>query len=145
MTSRHWVLSGAFALLLAASPSGAAAGFTGLKTRIETPLMRESVAFYTDVIGLEVLSTWDEQGDRGAILGLGGSPGAQAFLEIAHVADGPPPAVSLQFRVDDLAAVETRLRGRWEYRGPEARPWGSTYLYLRDPAGVQVIIYEGEL
>ena len=120
-------------------------GFTGLKTRIETPLLDETARFYTDLLGLRVLDAWDEAGDRGVILGLRDTRSGEAFLEIAHAAAATTPVVSLQFRVRDLAAVEARLRGRWPYRGPERRPWGSTYLYLRDPAGVQVILYEGDL
>ena len=123
----------------------AAPAFTGLKTRIETPLFRETAAFYTDLLGLEVLDAWEDAGDRGVILGLGGAQDTGAFLEIAHADAAAHAAISLQFRVNDLSAVAARLRGRWDFRGPEKRPWGSTYLYLRDPSGVRVIVYEGDL
>lgn len=155
MATRFRCLPGRAALLLAMTALLASCAaqrtaapthrFTGLKTRIETPRLEETAAFYTGLLGLTVLDAWDEDGDRGMILGLGPARAAEAFLELAQGAAAPAPAVSLQFRVDDLAAVEARLRGQWEYRGPEARPWGSTYLYLRDPAGVQVIVYQGEL
>lgn len=42
---------------------------TGLKTRIETPSFQQSVAFYTELIGMTVLDSWNEAGDEGAILG----------------------------------------------------------------------------
>ena len=119
---------------------------TGMKTRIETSQFDETVAFYTDLIGLKVIESWDEGGDKGAILGLSDSPTGQAFLELAPTAlPKSHDAISLQFRVSDIDAVAERLRDRWPFRGPEKRPWGSTYLYLKDPSGVRVILYEGEL
>ncbi|MEX0900104.1 MAG: VOC family protein [Gammaproteobacteria bacterium] len=117
-----------------------------MKTRIETTQFDETVAFYTELVGLTVIETWDEGADRGAILGLGDSKSGQAFLELAPTAlPKSNKSVSLQFRVSDIDAVAERLRDRWSFRGPEQRPWGSTYLYLTDPAGVRVILYEGEL
>ena len=123
-----------------------AASVTGMKTRIETQKFDESIAFYTELVGLTVIDSWDEEGDRGAILGLDGMKDGQAFLELAPTAETEAHgAISLQFRVDDIDVVAERLKGRWEFRGPEVRPWGSTYLYLTDPSGVRVILYEGEL
>lgn len=122
------------------------ASMTGLKTRIETPFLQESIAFYTELLGMVVLESWDDNDDKGVILGLGTSAQAEAFLELAYV-DAPKSytGMSLQFRVRDLAVVAESLRGHWAFRGPEERPWGSTYLYMKDPTGVQVILYEGEL
>ena len=119
---------------------------TGLKTRIETPIFQESIAFYTEHLGMKVLESWDENGDKGVILGLRSSAQGEAFLELAYV-ETPRTykGISLQFRVRDLAVVAERLRGLLQFRGPEECPWGSTYLYLEDPTGVQVILYEGEL
>lgn len=123
-----------------------AATVTGMKTRIETPKFDESVAFYTELVGLTVVDSWDEEGDKGVILGLDGAKDGRAFLELAPTHEAKAhDAISLQFRVDDIEAVAERLRGRWDFRGPEVRPWGSTYLYLTDPSGVRVILYEGEL
>lgn len=122
------------------------ADITGLKTRIETPHFAESVTFYTTLLGMQVLDTWDDDGDKGAILGLSDSTGGTAFLELAYSnVEHDHAGLSLQFRVADIEAVVEKLRGQWEYRGPVERPWGSTYLYLQDPAGVDVIVYAGEL
>ncbi|NNF57684.1 MAG: VOC family protein [Rhodothermaceae bacterium] len=117
---------------------------TGLKTRIETPFVRESLAFYVDYLGMTVLQSWDD--GNGAILGLGPSVHSEAFLELAYTDTAPAyRGLSLQFRVDDLSAIVEKLRGRVAFRGPTPRPWGSTYLYLDDPTGIQVILYEGDL
>ncbi len=119
---------------------------TGLKTRIETLFFRESITFYSEYLGMSVLESWDKDGDKGVILGLGSSAQSEAFLELAYV-ETPKSyeGISLQFRVHDLVALAEKLRGHLEFRGPEKRPWGSTYLYLEDPTGIQVILYEGEL
>ena len=119
---------------------------TGLKIRIETPFVQECVAFYSKHLGMTVLETWDDNGDTGVILGLGSTTRGEAFLELAWV-ETPRTyeGINLQFRVADLGFVADKLRGQVTFRGPDERPWGSTYLYLEDPAGVQVILYEGEL
>ena len=121
-------------------------GTTGMKTRVETPLYQESVMFYTELMGMAVLDSWNEGDDKGAILGLGRPGEGEAFLELAsadrvRICEG----MSLQFRVSDIAAAAGRLSGRVEFRGPEKRPWGSTYLYLKDPIGIPIILYEGDL
>ena len=111
---------------------------TGLKIRIETPFFRESIAFYSEHLGMTVLESWDENGDKGAILGLGSSAQGEAFLELAYVdTQKTYEGISLQFRVRDLVVVADKLRGHLEIRGPEVRPWGSTYLYLEDPSSVR--------
>jgi len=92
---------------------------------------------------MTVLESWDKDGDKGVILGLGSSTRGEAFLELAHVeTPRTHEGISLQFRVSDLAVVVERLRGDLEFRGPEKRPWGSMYLYLQDPTGIKVILYE---
>lgn len=94
---------------------------------------------------MAVAEEWDEPGDVGVILSL--SEGRdEAFLEI-YLAEREADftALSLQFRVDSLSEFEQSLPDHVEYDGPTPRPWGSTYLYLRDPNGIQVIVYEGGL
>ena len=118
---------------------------TGLKTKISTPRLQESVDFYTRYFGMKVLETWDEPGDRGVTIGFS-TPEAEAFLEIYYAEElGSYDAISLQFRVDDAKAFADGLHGRLEFRGPTPRPWGSLYVYLTDPSGIQVVVYEGGL
>lgn len=118
---------------------------TGLKTKISTSLLEESVDFYTRFLGLKVLETWDDPGDRGVILGFS-TPKAEAFLEIYHAEEpGHFDALSLQFRVDSAEAFVESIRGQIDFRGPTPRPWGSTYVYLTDPSGIAIVVYEGGL
>lgn len=134
---------------------------TGLKIRIETPLFNESIKFYGDYIGMTVLQLWDHAADeadnlsslnktdnidRGAILGLGTSIDGEAFLEIAYT-ESPTvfPGLSLQVRVNCINDFIKKIQGKLTFEGPVERPWGSSYLYLTDPSGISVILYEGKL
>lgn len=94
-----------------------------LKTRIETPRWTETVAFYRDILGLEVLQSWESDGDTGAILGWTDAPSPVEALEIAQT-DSPVAyrGLSLQFRVPDLEAALERLRDRWAFTGPKTAP-----------------------
>ena len=92
---------------------------------------------------MNVVEEWREANDVGCILSLAHG-GREALLEIY---EGPQPedlsALSLQFRTDDLAAFEASLPPGTPVKGPLKRPWGSTYLYLTDPNGISVVVFEG--
>lgn len=112
-----------------------------LKTRIETDRFDACVAFYEQRLGLQVRERWDSDGDRGVIFSASAGTAGNA-LELAEGSSSRrPTGLSLQFRVDDLTPWATRLEDLGG-RGPIARPWGARYLYLEDPAGVQVILYD---
>jgi catechol 2,3-dioxygenase-like lactoylglutathione lyase family enzyme len=116
---------------------------SSLKTKITTGRLAETRAFYIDCLGMHVVEEWQQENDVGCILSLAGG-GREALLEIY---EGPQPgdlaALSLQFRTDDLAAFEASLPPGTRVRGPVKRPWGSAYLYLTDPNGITVVVYEG--
>jgi catechol 2,3-dioxygenase-like lactoylglutathione lyase family enzyme len=118
---------------------------SALKTKITTSRFEDSRHFYVDCLGMKVVREWREENDVGCVLALGNGEGA-AFLEIC---EAPQPesfaGVSLQFRTDDLAAFQEALPAATAARGPVKRPWGSTYLYLTDPNGISVIVFEGEI
>ncbi len=115
-----------------------------LKTKITTPRFAETIAWYRALFGLAEVEAWDQPGDKGSIFALPGG-GNEALLEIY---DGPTAdfaGFSLQFRTDDLDGFHAAIAGRFESRGPINRAWGSRYLYLTDPNGISIIIYEGGL
>lgn len=118
---------------------------SSLKTKITTGRLAETRAFYIDCLGMQVAEEWREENDVGCILSLAGG-GREALLEIY---EGPQPgdlsALSLQFRTVDLAAFEASLPVGTQVTGPLKRPWGSSYLYLTDPNGITVVIFEGGL
>ena len=116
-----------------------------LKTKISTPRYLETRTYYETVFGMTVAEEWKEPGDVGVILAFPGGR-QEAFLEIYDVEEQRQyDGLSLQFRVDSITDFMKRLPGNIEFEGPTGRPWGSTYLYLRDPNDIQVIVYEGGL
>jgi catechol 2,3-dioxygenase-like lactoylglutathione lyase family enzyme len=116
-----------------------------LKTKISTPKYRQTREFFETVFRMRIAEEWNDPGDVGVILALPGGR-EEAYLEIysAEVASSFT-GLSLQFRVNSLSEFLSSLPKDISYDGPTARPWGSTYLYLRDPNDIQVIVYEGGL
>ncbi|MEO1167528.1 MAG: VOC family protein [Pseudomonadota bacterium] len=116
-----------------------------LKTKVTTPRFAETRDFYVRVFGMTVAEEWDGADDKGVILAFAQGR-EEAFLEIY---DGPDAfdfsGLSLQFKTDDLDGFVAALDPQIERRGPVARPWGSHYLYLTDPNGIAIIVYEGGL
>ncbi|MEM9234878.1 MAG: VOC family protein, partial [Pseudomonadota bacterium] len=116
-----------------------------LKTKVSTPRIVETQRFYERVFGMVVAEEWESPGDRGVILKFPGGTG-EALLEIYYAEDAfDLSGVSLQFKVETMSSFMASLPADISYEGPKPRPWGSTYLYLQDPAGVQIIVYEGGL
>lgn len=117
-----------------------------IKTRIDSDEFAETRAFCGEILGLEVLAVWDHGDDAGCILGFS-TVGSTGFLEIggSDIPRAGLEALSLQFRVADIDAFAKSLAGKWPIEGPVPRPWGSTYLYLDDPNGISVIVFEGDI
>jgi len=114
-----------------------------LKTKIITPQLVETRDWYRDLLGLAVLEQWDEQNDKGCILGFGG-PNSEALVEIYFgEAQADFSGLSLQFRVDDVDLLDIPDEPRFARRGPEDRQWGSRYLFLTDPNGISVVLFSG--
>jgi catechol 2,3-dioxygenase-like lactoylglutathione lyase family enzyme len=114
-----------------------------LKTKITTPFLEATRDFYESLFTMEVVEAWSEPDDRGVILGFVGGP-REAVLEIyddsrRHDFSG----ISLQFKVEDIERFVSAIPSTYEFRGPVERPWGSKYVYLTDPNGISVIVYEG--
>jgi catechol 2,3-dioxygenase-like lactoylglutathione lyase family enzyme len=118
---------------------------SALKTRIITAKLEETRYFFIACLGMRVLEEWQEANDVGCILALAGG-GREALLEIY---EGPQSenftGLSLQFRTENLATFKAGLPPTIECRGPTKRPWGSSYLYLTDPNGISVIVFDGGL
>ena len=116
---------------------------TSLKTRITTPRLAETVAWYRDLLSLKVAEEWNEPGDRGCILALPGT-GQEAYLEICEAAGTADfSGLSLQFRIGDVDAFKAPDEPRFKSRGPVDRPWGSRYLFFTDPNGIMVVLFSG--
>lgn len=118
---------------------------SAFKTKIITPKLEETRAFFVNCLGMQVVEEWQEENDVGCILALAGA-GREALLEIYEGQQSEEFAgISLQFRTENLGTFKAGLPATIECRGPTQRPWGSSYLYLTDPNGISVIVYDGGL
>ncbi|MGB5821073.1 MAG: VOC family protein [Saonia sp.] len=125
-----------------------------LKTVIRTKNFEASRTFYTQILNLEVEEEYnDGNGSKGLIVRFG-PEGSNAFLEISEITDTHSyyqeafsknienDKMDIQLRTDNVKYWADLLKEKWKARGPVLRPWGSYYLYLRDPDGLQLIIYQ---
>ena len=126
-----------------------------LKTAIRTRDLEAAKAFYTQILDLEIEEEFDDgNGSRGCILRIG-PPQSNAFLELSEISQAHSyyqrafseklenDKIDLQIRTLNVDYWASRLKeSSWEAWGPADRPWGSRYLYLKDPDGLQIIIYE---
>lgn len=123
-----------------------------LKTMLRSRDLEASRRFYVDVLGLEVVEEWGEAGDRGFIVAFGQGAG---FLELLGIDPDHPKhrpsfadsvandKIELQIRVESVDGWVERLEGLAEVDGPVTRPWGNRYLWIRDPDGVRIALFQG--
>lgn len=95
-----------------------------------------SVAFYRDVLGLQIFREWA----TGTVFFLGGG-----LLELSRSA-GPVPddKISLWLQVRDVDAEFGRLEaaGVTVAEAPVDEPWGLREARLRDPDGLMLVLVE---
>jgi len=120
-------------------------GFISLKTTIRTKNFESSKMFYSTVLQLKIVEEYDDKnGSQGCILRIG-SEESNAFVEISEIEakhDFLNDKIDLQIKTNSILYWAERLQKLWKVSGPIDRPWGSQYLYLRDPDGLQIIIYQ---
>jgi catechol 2,3-dioxygenase-like lactoylglutathione lyase family enzyme len=122
-----------------------------LKTMLRCGDFEGTRRFYTELLGLQVVEEWNDPGDRGCILRFGAG---QGFLELLHA--GPDevgdPAfaqrvandkIEIQIHVASIDTWVKRLEGRVPFEGPVRRPWGNRYLWIRDPEGLRIALFQG--
>lgn len=113
------------------------------KTKISTPKFAGTRDWYQRIFGMVPIEEWNDPGDTGVILAFAGGAN-EGLLEIyltdvTHDFSG----LSLQYRAEPLDDFVDTLPADIERDGPKSRPWGARYLYLTDPNGISVIVYEG--
>lgn len=123
-----------------------------LKTMLRCRDLAASRRFYATVLGLPVVEEWDTSGDVGCILEFGAGGG---FLELLAVDSRHPKydaafeqcvandKIELQIRVESVDAWAELLAGKIPAEGPVTRPWGNRYLWIRDPDGVRIALFQG--
>ncbi len=123
-----------------------------LKTLLRSRDLEASRRWYAEILRLEVTEEWDEGDDRGFVVSFGPRGGLLEVLAAgrADPSPGRPEAgatraldrFELQVRVDSVDAWARRLAGRVRVEGPVTRPWGNRYLWIRDPDGIRIALYE---
>jgi catechol 2,3-dioxygenase-like lactoylglutathione lyase family enzyme len=109
---------------------------------------KKSVDFYQNILGMELISGWDREDGKGALLSAGGT----AVIEIYGAANGKiyngpsPVALNLALRVENTSAVDKlyeRLSGLGVERAesPQDRPWGHRSFVIHDPDQIPIHIY----
>ena len=102
----------------------------------------ESLAFYRDVLQLELVEEWTDQG-HGATLSAGG-PARVELIDLPDaqpIASGDSAFIGLQVRDIDPIHERAVAAGRELVREPADRPWGGRGFVVRDPNGMAINVY----
>ena len=93
-----------------------------------------SWAFYADIVGLELLRSWDE-GGRGGIFIVDGGSQIELLEESADGTTDHPAGVRIGWEVDDVDAEAARLAatGVQIVDPPADQPWGHRNTRFTDP------------
>jgi len=114
----------------------------------------ESIAFYSDALGLQVRNDVSSGGYRWVTLGTDAQPGLELVLSVPHAGRSQADGDALQelltkgvlpmlvFRADDLDATFEALRasGAEVLQEPMDQGWGARDCAFRDPSGNTVRI-----
>lgn len=110
---------------------------------VSTARFEASLAFYRDVLGLEVVEEWTDYG-HGAVLSAGG-PARVELIELEDLPDEPLPkrAPFLGLQVVEVDEIHRRaLAAGSTIASPlKDRPWGGRGFALLDPNGIGVNVY----
>jgi lactoylglutathione lyase len=118
-----------------------------LHTRMRVDDIERTVAFYRDVLGLEVVER--HASPRGSKLAFLKAAGSEELIEIcSYPASGPvevqPDLVHLAFEVDDLDATIADLgrKGVPVTDGPTASSSGTRFAFIDAPERYEVELIE---
>ena len=118
-----------------------------LHTRYRVNDLEKAVAFYRDVLGLELVRT--HTSSRGSRLAFFKAPQSEELIEICHFPkSGPvrvdPDLTHLAFEVDDIEAFGARVAARgYPYSdGPGPSGAGSRIAFIDGPEGYEIEIIE---
>ena len=118
-----------------------------LHTRMRVSDMDQTIAFYTRVLGLEVLER--KVSPRGSHLAFLGVPNSDELIELCSFPPSGPVRVQedlvhLAFQVDDLDQTITALQtqGICITDGPTKTSSGSRFIFIDAPDGYEVELIE---
>ena len=108
-----------------------------LRVVFETDRYDDSVAFYSDVLGLDVADSWDGPTARGCLFAWGGA--LVEFFEGDWVESG----TRLAMEVADADAEHARLVAAGaDPQDPADMPWGHRSVFLVDPPGNELNFFQ---
>jgi predicted enzyme related to lactoylglutathione lyase len=122
-----------------------------LRLVVEATDFQEAVAFYRDVLGLDVeLDLESEGGAHVVILHAGratleiSNPAQVDLIDDVEVGRRVSPHLRVAFEVDDAAAATSRLAeaGAEVIAAPTRTPWNSLNARLAGPADLQLTLFE---
>ncbi|HVG23186.1 MAG TPA: VOC family protein [Thermoanaerobaculia bacterium] len=101
----------------------------------------ETIAFYRDVLGLAVYTSWDRGDDRGTIFR---SPNGVGFIEIEAGGDVPSLAGGFYVEVADLEVRYERVRAAGAPIRKElgVTSYGHRNFKTVDPNGIEIAFFE---
>lgn len=118
-----------------------------LHTRMRVSDMDETIQFYTDVLGLEVLER--KTSPRGSHLAFLAVPNSQELIELCSFPPSGPVKVQedlvhLAFEVDDLDETIRTLhaKGVKITDGPTRSASGSRFIFIDAPDGYEIELIE---
>lgn len=110
---------------------------------VTTSHFDESLGFYRDLVGLDLVEEWTEFG-HGAVLSAGGGARVE-LIEVAGTPDDALPrhAPFLGLKVTDVDGIHRRAvaAGATILSELQDRAWGGRGFAVRDPNGVGVNVY----
>ncbi|MGD9793481.1 MAG: VOC family protein [Acidimicrobiia bacterium] len=116
---------------------------SALRVLLPTVRPHDLVRFYVDGLGLVVERSWDDPGNQGWLLRVGG----EAYIEVLagndHYPAGPVGAIQLAVGVDDVdrAVTAASVLGASIAAAPADMPWGLRSATVRDPDGNLVNLF----
>lgn len=118
-----------------------------LHTRMRVDNIEKTIAFYRDILGLEVVSR--HESPRGSKLAFLKAPGSEELIEICSYPPGGPvhvqeDLVHLAFEVDDLDFFIEDLtsRGIPVTDGPTTTSSGTRFAFIDAPEGYEIELIE---
>jgi len=122
-----------------------------LRLVVETEDFEQAVAFYRDVLGLEVEEAYDSDNDAHVVILDAGratlelsNPAQVAMIDEVEVGRRVSPPLRVAFEVPDAEAATARLvdAGAELIAAPTVTPWNSLNSRLAAPAGLQITLFE---
>ena len=109
---------------------------------VPTTKLVDSIAFYGDGIGLELLEEWDDMG-RGATLAAADQCEIE-LIEFELVEEPSEPCVTIGLKIEGVDDIYRRVvaLGATVKAPPRAMPWGMYGFGTFDPNGVPINLYE---